>query len=86
MSYRMQCVLFLVVCGFSLPVVATESTQTEQTRTQVLPAIDEASQQTPRSNRLRFRTGTVCMCAESMTEADIQRAQERRERSRRARE
>ena len=34
--------------------------------------------QPPRSGRLRFRDGPVCMCSQGMSEEDIQRSREER--------
>ena len=35
--------------------------------------------QPPRSQRLRFRDGPVCMCSQGMSEEDIQRSREKRQ-------
>lgn len=79
MKYRTQLLLLLVTGCMSLPLVA-EPTGTSAE----LPAIDEAAQKAQGSNRLRFRSGPVCMCSSGMSEQDIQRAQERQRRERRA--
>lgn len=72
-SVSMICFLFLA----SMPAVSLGDEARADERVQGARNVTDQAQP-PRSGRLRFRNGPVCMCSQGMSEEDIQRSREGR--------
>lgn len=64
--------LILVLAWLVVPVTRAESVPEAQ-RTTV-----EQGREAPRSSRLRFRSGPICMCSNGLGEAEIEAAERER--------
>jgi hypothetical protein len=70
-----------VRAGMAVVLVALGLGQTPQVLAEASPGqgVDKAqAREAPRSQRLRFRSGPVCMCANGLGEKEIEAAERRR--------
>ncbi len=71
-AYLNAMVLSVVLWLQDVPVAMAESTP------EVMREQAGQSQDTPRSSRLRFRSGPICMCSDGLSEEEIEAAERKR--------